>query len=300
MESWQFLLEDFKAAYEQLKTTGALHFPAKTTSFKQWTDRLKAYAQSEYLQEEKSFWLSEARQNAPALPIDFPEGVGDGASFETMLALFDTEETQELLQLVARKDGLRIDALFLTAVARVFTQWIGQPILHVRLEGYGRESLFDDIDLSRTVGAFAIDYPLVLDLREAATSSNALQAVHEQLNQVPHHGIDYTVLSCLNPNKDIAEALAAIPRPEVFFNYLGPLLVPEVEGYKVTGPYNGRLYTRHTMKKLTAAFQLACSIVDNQFQVAYYFSTNQYSIETVKHLGRAVREEVRTLMKLLQ
>lgn len=300
MESWQFLLEDFKTAYQQVKETGAIHFPPKTTSFKQWTDRLEEYTQSEQLRAEIPFWLSEARKNAPALPIDFPGGVDDGASVEVMLALFNPEETQELLQLVAKKEGLRMDAIFLTGVAQAFTRWIGQRVLHVRLEGYGREPLFEDIDLSHTLGSFAINYPVLLDLRDTSTLQETLQAVHEQLGQVPHHGIGYSVLSCLYPDQAIIEELAAIPRPEVYFNYLGTLLVPGVAGYKVAGPYNGRVYTLHTMKKQAAAFLVNCSLADSQFQVAWYFSKNQYRIETVRHLGRAVREEVRSLMKLLQ
>jgi hypothetical protein len=53
----------------------------------------------------------------------------------------------------------QVNDLLLTALARVLCRWSGQPSALIQLEGHGRETLFDEIDLTRTVGWFTSAYP---------------------------------------------------------------------------------------------------------------------------------------------
>ena len=78
----------------------------------------------------------------------------------------------------------------------------------IDLEGHGREELFADVDLSRTVGWFTSLFPLrldpgPLDLDEAlsggAALGRALKAIKEQLRALPDHGLGYGLLRYLNP-----------------------------------------------------------------------------------------------------
>jgi len=48
----------------------AIHLPPKTTSFKQWAERLQEYAQSAELQQEQDYWLAERRKPVARLPVD--------------------------------------------------------------------------------------------------------------------------------------------------------------------------------------------------------------------------------------
>ena len=77
----------------------------------------------------------------------------------------------------------------------------------VDLEGHGREEVFADVDLSRTVGWFTSLYPVrldpgALDLDEAlaggAALGRALKPVKEQLRALPDHGLGYGLLRYLN------------------------------------------------------------------------------------------------------
>ncbi|MBX9258016.1 non-ribosomal peptide synthetase, partial [Desmonostoc muscorum CCALA 125] len=56
--SWRILLEDLQTLYEQLSVGQAIQLPAKTTSFKDWAQRLTEYAQSDILKSELAYWLS--------------------------------------------------------------------------------------------------------------------------------------------------------------------------------------------------------------------------------------------------
>ena len=75
--SWRILLEDLQTAYQQLSSGEAMQLPPKTTSFKQWAERLTAYAQSAELQQELAYWLAAPRaQRSPA--VDYPGGANTG------------------------------------------------------------------------------------------------------------------------------------------------------------------------------------------------------------------------------
>ena len=97
------------------------------------------------------------------------------------------------------------------------------------LEGHGREEeLFEDVDLSRTVGWFTSLYPVrldpgALDLADAvlggAALGRALKIVKEQLRAVPGKGLGYGLLRYLN--RQTSAELRDIGAPQLGFNYLG-------------------------------------------------------------------------------
>ncbi|MFC7468905.1 hypothetical protein ACFQVA_17225 [Actinomadura keratinilytica] len=99
----------------------------------------------------------------------------------------------------------------------------------MHLEAHGRAELFEDVDLTRTVGWFTSLHPVTLDLPAAPEDGDwreLLPAVKERLRSVPGQGVGYGALRYLRaaepgPAGDRARALAASPTPELAFNYLG-------------------------------------------------------------------------------
>ena len=96
------------------------------------------------------------------------------------------------------------------------------------LEGHGREEVFADVDLSRTVGWFTSLFPVrldagALDLDEALAGGpalgRALKLVKEQLRALPDHGLGYGLLRYLN--RETASQLDGFALPQIGFNYLG-------------------------------------------------------------------------------
>ncbi|MFP2934054.1 condensation domain-containing protein, partial [Pyxidicoccus sp. 3LG] len=99
--------------------------------------------------------------------------------------------------------------------------WTGHSALAVSLEGHGREDLFDDVDLSRTVGWFTSLFPVVLTVEPGDHPGDTLASVRQRLGDVPNKGIGYGLLRYLRD--EARTTLAALPSPEVSFNYLGQL-----------------------------------------------------------------------------
>ncbi|MBD2309017.1 amino acid adenylation domain-containing protein [Chroococcidiopsis sp. FACHB-1243] len=220
MFSWRVLLEDLQTAYQQLDQGRKVELPAKTTSFKHWSEHLHDYAQSVTLQKEWDYWLTQLSDRV-SLPVDFPGGENTVASERNVAIALSLEQTQALLQEVPQAYNTQINDVLLAALVQAFFQWTGRRSLLVSLESHGREEIFADLDLSRTVGWFTSIFPVLLNLGKSSHSGEALKAIKEQLRAIPNRGIGYSILRYLNKNTDKIELLRSLLQPEVSFNYLG-------------------------------------------------------------------------------
>jgi amino acid adenylation domain-containing protein/non-ribosomal peptide synthase protein (TIGR01720 family) len=215
--SWRILLEDLQKAYEQLNSGELVQLLPKTTSFKQWSERLQKYAHSEVLQAERNYWQTLSSQPISSLPVDYPAEANTVASTDTVSISLSVEQTQALLQEVPQAYNTQINDVLLTALVQAFRQWMGNSSVLIDLESHGREPIADEINLSRTVGWFTNIFPVHLDLGEANTPGKALTTIKEQLRSLSHQGIGYGILRYLVP----LEQAIAPSKAEVSFNYLG-------------------------------------------------------------------------------
>src|SRR6185369_9371151 len=131
---------------------------SKTTSFQRWAERLDQLAQSRDVLNELDYWT---RLCGPLRTSAISAFTEDSQRRDTQRAAENTEgssrtftvslspdDTNALLQHVPRIYHTRIDDVLLTALTRAF----GDDELLVELEKHGREELFEEVDLSRTVG----------------------------------------------------------------------------------------------------------------------------------------------------
>ena len=216
--SWRVLLEDLQTVYRQLSDGQAVSLPAKTSALRDWASRLQAYAGSESLREELRVWQDQLAGPAVALPVDRPRCSLRNRDADTVSVRLDAEHTRQLLQQAPSAYRTQVNDLLLTALARVLCRWSGHPSALIQLEGHGRESLFDDLDLTRSVGWFTSAYPL--RLTPQAGQGDSIKAIKEQLRGVPHKGLGYGVLRYLADDL-IKQTMAALPSAEITFNYLG-------------------------------------------------------------------------------
>ncbi len=216
--SWRILLEDLGTALTTLQKGDAVTFAPKTTSFRGWAEQLIGYADSIDMQRELTYWQQRPWSNAGCLPRDDEAGANSAAVVCTVNASLDDADTQSLLQDVPSVYHTQINDVLLTALVETFADWTGRRNLLVALEGHGREDLFTDVDVSRTVGWFTSLFPVLLDISAATDPGEALKLVKEELRAVPNRGIGYGLLRYLSGT----DALPA-PQPEVSFNYLGQL-----------------------------------------------------------------------------
>jgi non-ribosomal peptide synthase protein (TIGR01720 family) len=219
--SWRILLEDLRTACEQLMRGEPVALPPKTTSYKRWSERLREYVAAGGLAAEVDYWLAEGWKQVTPLPRDHSDGENTVASARRVLVSLSSEETRRLLQDAPKSLHASVQELLLAALTQTFTGWTGEQSFLLDMEGHGREDLFEDIDLSRTVGWFTTIYPVLLTVPSYANTVQILRAVKEDLRGVPKKGIGYGLLRYVGTDSAITSRLKSFPQPEVSFNYLG-------------------------------------------------------------------------------
>ena len=298
--SWRILLEDLEIAYQQLSQGQAIQLAPKTTSFKQWAERLTEYAQSTELQREQVYWLAASREWVSPLPVDDPGGDNTVASVQTVSVTLSVEETQTLLETVSAAYRVQIEDVLLAALAQAFAKWTGVRSLLVDLEGNGRDVIFDRVDVSRTVGWFTTIAPVLLDIGEEAQPQEALKQVKEQLRNFPNQGIGYGALRYLNEDEIITEQLRSLPEAEVLFLYLGQLdqSLPESSLFEMSQQFSGS--TCSPRGKRSHLFEINGSIVQSQLRVDWSYSGNIHQRETVEGLAQDFVGVLRSLITSCQ
>ena len=218
--SWGILAADLETAYHAAAAGQVPELPGGSVPFSAWADRITTWASSPELAGEIDFWRRQTPDDLPLLPRDLPGDPEDDRvwSTERVEVTIDEETTRALVEAVPAAFGATVEEALLTGLAQTFGRWTGEPRLLVQLEGHGREDLFPDLDVARTVGWFTAVYPLLLTVPDRARPVEALKAVKERVRSIPRRGVGYGVLRWLSPD---GAALADARRPEVAFNYFG-------------------------------------------------------------------------------
>jgi len=297
--SWRVLLEDFQSLYVQLAAGREPELPPKTTSFQRWAEKLVDYAASDRLRSEADFWLREP-PGGYMLPTDSGQGENTYGSAETVSVSLGAEETRALLQQVPQAYNTRINDVLLTALARTIAGWTASPAVHLDLEGHGREPLFDDVDLSRTLGWLTSMFPVWLELGASCDPGEQLKAVKEQLRRIPHRGVGYGLLRYLAGDEQLKGQLRDLPEPELSFNYLGQLDQTDAEGSLLklttdpTGAVNGnRQQRRHLIDVLAM-------VHSGSLQMDWVYSRNYHGRQTIERIAGNYLDELRVLIKHCQ
>ncbi|MES1022176.1 amino acid adenylation domain-containing protein [Gloeocapsa sp. BRSZ] len=293
--SWRILLEDLQTAYQQLSREQEIQLPPKTTSVKQWAEKLQEYANSETVKAEINYWLSQFYQNISSLPIDNLNGENTVASASTVSVSLTQEQTESLLHEVPAAYQTQINDILLTALVRTFHQWTGNSSLLINLEGHGREDILENVDLSRTVGWFTTIFPVVLDITATFSEGEALKTVKEQLRNIPCKGINYGVLRYLS-EKSIANKLEALPQAEVTFNFLGQFdqVISETSMFRPTA--ESAKETQSPRGSRDCLLEVSALIVCGQLHINWTYSKALHKQTTVEKLAQGFIEALRSLI----
>ena len=296
--SWRVLLEDLQTVYRQLGDGQSVSLPAKTSALRDWASRLQAYAGSESLREELSVWQHQLAGPAVTLPVDRPQGTLRNRDADTVSVRLNAEHTRQLLQHAPSAYRTQVNDLLLTALARVLCRWSGHESALIQLEGHGRETLFDDIDLTRSVGWFTSAYPLRLTpvhIEEAAGQGASIKAIKEQLRGVPHKGLGYGVLRYLADDL-IKQTMAALPSAEITFNYLGQF-DQSFGSDALFHPLDESAGIAHDPDApLPNALSVDSQVYGGELVLRWTFSRERHDPHTIRELAEAYLAELQSLV----
>ncbi|MEA5505983.1 amino acid adenylation domain-containing protein [Halotia wernerae UHCC 0503] len=288
--SWRILLEDLQTVYQQFSQGKTVELPAKTTSFKQWSYHLQEYVKSEALAPEQHYWLTLSQKEMFALPIDYLNGENTENSKDIVSIELNVQDTQALLKKVPQAYNTQINDVLLTALGQTFVHWAGNQSLLVELEGHGREEIFDNVNLSRTIGWFTNIFPVHIDLEAALDPGTALKIVKEELRSIPNRGIGYGVMRYLSHDQKITEMLNSIPKAEVLFNYLGQFdqTFSQSSSFKFAQESSGLTLSRRGLR--SHLLEINALITNSKLRVDWAYSKNLHRQTTVTSLAEKFKE----------
>ncbi|MEU1014063.1 non-ribosomal peptide synthase/polyketide synthase [Streptomyces sp. NPDC005898] len=222
--SWRILLADLEAAQRAAALGRPVELPPTGTSYGRWATRLDRHTRSGALDADLPYWTRTGTAPA-ALPAGRP-GPNTHGTAATLTVTLDTRTTEALLREVPRAYRTQVNDVLLSALGRTLARWCARDTVLLGVEGHGREELFADVDLSRTVGWFTAEFPLALRVAPDAGWHDTLRSVKEQLRAIPLHGLSHGALRHLVPDSP----LAAAPAPQIGFNYHGQWDTDTAEG----------------------------------------------------------------------
>jgi hybrid polyketide synthase/nonribosomal peptide synthetase FtdB len=293
--SWRILLEDLMTAYEQVSQGKEVTLPLKSHSFREWAAQQFEYAQSKAVQSEIDYWRSFEAIKIASLPRDFKIQTNQVRDSRNLMLSLSESETETLLKQVNQTYHTEINDILLTALGRAFQEWTGEKRILINLEGHGRESISEDLDISRTIGWFTSEFPVVLDLTKAKDLADQIKAVKQSLRRIPNKGVGYGILKYLTA-PELKQELSFSLKPEISFNYLGRFDQQEkVELFGASPLSGGREISEANAR--TIALDINGVVTEGQLHLMLSYNMHEYASSTMERFFESYR---RNLLKLIE
>ncbi len=206
------------------------------------------------------------------------------------------DQTQVLLQQVLQAYNAQINDVLLTALVQAFSAWTRNRSLLVALKSHGREKIFNDVELSRTVGWFTSVFPVLLDLGKSSHPGEALKAVKEQIRSLPNRGMGYGIIRYLSKDAEKPELLRSLPQPEIIFNDFGQVdqTFSKLSLFKFVQESSG--LASSLRNKRSALLEINPFVVNSQLQLNLTYSEQIHRRSTIERLAQ---EFVKALQALI-
>jgi amino acid adenylation domain-containing protein/non-ribosomal peptide synthase protein (TIGR01720 family) len=298
--SWRILIEDINNLYSQYATGNETDMLVKTTSFLRWTHLLEEYADSEDLIKEAAYWSKSIPKEAVILPID---STGDETRntiefVKTTTIKLDKEETKALMYDFPKLYHVDIKEMLMTALALAFRQWLGQGNLIMDVEGHGREDIFQNTDISRTVGWFTSIYPLAFDLSKLEDGLHAVKYVKNEMRSIPNNGIGYGVLRYIATKNRSTDLFKSLPEAQVQFNYLGRFEQVLNEASIISAAKEPMGSVRSLKGRRRYLLEINSAVMEEQLAVECSYSSHLHKADTIAVLMESFSDKLRELINL--
>lgn len=298
--SWRILMEDLQSLYIQAKSGAGMKLPEKTTSYMSWAEKLQSYSSGEPAESQISYWMDIIGRSHDPMPEDFPAQESLYGNTANIVESLNAEETEQLLHDAPKIYNTHISEILLTAVLGTMNEWYGARSIMLMLLGHGREYIFADTDLSRTIGWFTTIFPVHLQMQQNGIEA-LIASVKEQMRKIPENGIGYGILRYLRPDRLVRERMSGFREPRLTFNYLGQFeqsahMDPQFRNAELVRTASESPGAEHCpLEKLKPHIQIS-SLIDTEFSIQWRYSTSVYRESTIKHLSSVYMRVLREII----
>ncbi len=286
--SLRLVLGDLERALDAIEAGEEPELPSKSTSFRYAAERFAALAEGA-ARGELPYWESVLAHDHAPLPGD-PEVPDLERSEGAIERSLEPEETRALLTAAPKALGARVDDLLLAALAWGLSRWTGGARFCVDTESHGREAIFDEVDLSRTVGVFSALYPVSLPV--GADPFETLREVQGERRAIPRNGLGFGLLRWITE----APSLVGAPHREIAFNFMGRLdrASDDARFEPITG---GTTWARAPDEPRAHPLIIEARVVDGRFFVRFGFAGERFSEGAVATAADGMIEALRAMVR---
>lgn len=282
--SWRIILEDFTTIINQLHNNEDVILPAKTSSFKQWAEKLYEYSENDFSLE-TNYWKVLLEKNIHNT-MDFKEGKDTIRTSTTLYSDIDEFSIDELIKGANEFYGMKLNEVLIAALVITANKWNNVEDIIIELERHGRESINDYTDVSRTVGWFTSMYPAYFKVTNDDIEYN-FRAIKEQLRNIPNKGFNYSII------KYLKEELKEDKNNIIRFNYLGDF--DNIVNDKSLGTYNIKCGLESDENNdLTSLLDITAMIVNKKLRIGITYGENSFKRATVKEFIDVYKETLKS------
>ena len=286
--SWRILKDDLKTLYSYLcehpldsVVSAESILGGKMTSYRQWSDYVASYADSN--SSEQDYWeslssVSQATNGAlSALAVSDDSHCG--------LSL-DEERTSRLLRKANKAFSTGINDLLLSALSEAMCELDGRTEHCITLEGHGRDHLREDIDISRTVGWFTTMYPVMLHSHEG-DYRKTIPYTKDSLRAVPGNGLGFGAVL----------GYSSGTLPLVVFNYLGQFDGKSADNRSLWEFHNGMTGNSSDERNRDEnLLSINGGVIDGRLNFSV---TGKFSPELLRRFTRRLQEHLESIVDYL-
>ena len=300
--SWRILLEDLEGIYAALMAGQPLNLPPKTTAFRDWAHHLASFGAKEGLSDELEYWSNIIQKGSAKLPLTSNGGaevneINKEASAAKVSRSLSVDDTEALLRQVPLTYNTEINEILLSALTLSLKDCTGYGNWSILLEGHGREDLFEEMNISRTIGWFTTQFPVHLNVENGRDFETLIKTTKESIRQIPNRGFGYGILSKLHPDASIRSRLQPGGRAEISFNYLGQ--------FDQTGDRSGRFslandqvgHSRHPQNSRTEILEISGTISNGRLNMEWIYSQDLHTEEKIEKFADTYMESLKILIQ---
>ncbi|WP_218618662.1 non-ribosomal peptide synthetase, partial [Paenibacillus sp. P3E] len=264
--SWRIFLNDFTSAYTHSVNGETISLPPKTDSFQKWSSSVnkmsvKGEKSNEYLFKD-IFLFVNARETGQLF-------ANTGFDHAVISFCLDQRYTREILRSMNDIFETKPHEILLAALTTALNKMTGSKRFLINLEGHGRDIL-DELDVTRTIGWFTIQYPVMVSCENIEDVGGLLQSVKKNIRFAEEK------------NKHNTNAIEITP--EINFNYLGQFDGDFDSDLFMPSEYD---YGDSVSKESDKVFILDISsyIKDDALQVTFSYNKNIFKQEDMQQLS---------------
>ncbi len=287
--SWRIILEDFTIGYLQAIKKEEIKFAPKTHSFKYWIEKIYEYANSNKLLEEIDYWKDVLNSEGYSLALDGVKTHRRIKHRKTISLEMSEVNTSYLLTQANKPYNTQTHQLLLIALATCINKWKGNKEIVVAVEGHGREPIYENIDINRTVGWFTSVYPVKLEVVSNDIKEN-INFAKNTLMKIPNNGIGYGILKNITNPINIGN-LEFDKNPEIMFNYLGQV----DQDFNTNIFKSSNLQLKHDGGEelvLDHALDFATIIGNSKLKISISYYEGEFKKECIEELGELYKNEL--------